>query len=278
MNFRILLDRIVASYGPDNKFTSYDIATSLNLTAKEASNSLRRLRLMKFLKKRRMKRACLSSSGKLCFKGYEYAYSVSSQGLSYIKWLKEKKPIEDLAYIKNMEEVFSYLPQELRLRLVEKGLMREKSKYTGPTRNLNLLDNNAALGVHLLTENRRVASENYELKSEKQALEADLRQERESYLPIIYGYVATDRGEKLKRIRSESKIDLIQSGLFNILKKENLNLREIRSILLLAIKNLPREKTEEISKLVCDIEKRGRAELSQRTAELHVNLRSLKRP
>jgi len=51
------------------------------------SNDLRRLYAMGFLKKRKVKRKCRTKNGKTCYRGYEYKYSLSSQGLKYLAYM-----------------------------------------------------------------------------------------------------------------------------------------------------------------------------------------------
>ena len=41
------------------------------------------------LKGERVKRKCISKTGKICFKGYSYVYSISSQGWIYLRYLNE---------------------------------------------------------------------------------------------------------------------------------------------------------------------------------------------
>ncbi|MCD6101419.1 MAG: hypothetical protein J7K33_12670 [Candidatus Marinimicrobia bacterium] len=54
---------------------------------KMISNDLRRLYAMGFLKRRKVKRKCRTKSGKICYRGYEYKYSLSSQGLKYLVYM-----------------------------------------------------------------------------------------------------------------------------------------------------------------------------------------------
>ena len=74
------------------------------------SNDLRRLYAMGFLKRRRVKRLCRTKSGKTCFRGYEYRYSISSQGWKYLRYLMEGetvnvKKLEDLIVLAIIKEV-----------------------------------------------------------------------------------------------------------------------------------------------------------------------------
>ena len=60
------------------------------------SNDLRRLYAMGFLKRRRVKRECKTKSGKICYRGYEYKYSLSSQAVKYLEYLEKGKKEEEL--------------------------------------------------------------------------------------------------------------------------------------------------------------------------------------
>ncbi|MBP1911653.1 hypothetical protein [Thermococcus stetteri] len=94
-------------------FTFY----SRRVDRKLISNDLRRLYAMGFLKKRRVKRKVRTKSGKICYRGYEYRYSLSSQGLKYLGYLEkggqegEFEELEDLI-VKIMIE--KMVPEEYR--------------------------------------------------------------------------------------------------------------------------------------------------------------------
>jgi len=57
------------------------------VSTKLISNELRRLYVMGFLKRKRIKRECETKSGKTCFRGYEYVYTISRQGWKYLEFL-----------------------------------------------------------------------------------------------------------------------------------------------------------------------------------------------
>jgi hypothetical protein len=136
------------------------------MPVKHASNDLRRLWRMGFLTSSRRRRACLTPEGRLCNRGFEYKYTLSSQGTKYVKWLKEWKAVEDLCYAKLTLEVLSYLPDELRDRLSMLSLAKAARKYKGPSRNTSFLDSNMVPLIHLLTERMRYRSENEKLELE----------------------------------------------------------------------------------------------------------------
>jgi len=57
------------------------------VSTKLISNELGRLYGMGFLKRKRIKRECETKSGKTCFRGYEYVYTISRQGWKYLEFL-----------------------------------------------------------------------------------------------------------------------------------------------------------------------------------------------
>jgi hypothetical protein len=147
-------------------FGSHDVASNFHVPVKHASNDLRRLWRMGFLRRASVKRSCLTDMGKICNKGFEYKYRLSSQGIKYVRWLKEWKAFEDFAYAKLTSEVLSYLPDELKDRLSILSLAKAARRYRGPSRNTNLLDSNAVPVIHLFTERMRLRSEKEKLELE----------------------------------------------------------------------------------------------------------------
>jgi len=69
-------------------FDSRMVATMLGIQVAEASRDLRRIRLMGFLKRERTARICGNGS-RTYIRGYQYSYSLSKQGRSYLRWLRE---------------------------------------------------------------------------------------------------------------------------------------------------------------------------------------------
>jgi len=100
----------------------------------------------------------------ICSRGFEYKYRMSSQGVKYVRWLQGVKMTEDFAYAKLTSEVLSYLPDELKNKLSMLSLAKAARRYSGPSRNMNLLDSNAVPVIHLSAERMRLRSENSKLK------------------------------------------------------------------------------------------------------------------
>jgi hypothetical protein len=145
-------------------FDSHAVASHFHMPVKRASNDLRRLWRMGFLKRTSVKRSCLIRGGKLCHKGFEYRYHLSSQGVDYVKWLQGGKMAEDFAHEALISEVLSHLPEGLKDRLSMLNLAKATRRYKGPSRNMNLLDSNAVPVTHLSAERTRLQSENAKLK------------------------------------------------------------------------------------------------------------------
>jgi hypothetical protein len=121
---------------------------------------------MGFLTRSKVERGCLIRGNRICKKGVQYRYRLSSQGMKYVRWLQGGKTVEDLAYAKLTSEILSYLPDELKDRLSMLSLAKSASKYKGPSRNTNLLESNVVPVIHLSTQNKRLRSEKEKLELE----------------------------------------------------------------------------------------------------------------
>jgi len=98
---RELSDRLRAEIGHTATVNPHSTRLYLRSSRKLISNDLRRLYAMGFLKRKKVKRRCRTKSGKVCFRGYEYRYSISSQGWKYLGYLvrggEEEENLEGLA-------------------------------------------------------------------------------------------------------------------------------------------------------------------------------------
>lgn len=151
----------------DSKF----LANKLGISTHSASQYLSRLHRMGFLKRTRNKRRCITEKGNLCYKGYQYEYSFSSQGEQYIKWMKEKRIVEPILYYKMVDELANYLPEDVRNHIITSITIRENMKYKGPNRSLQT----AGIVVETLpyltdvlakakTERKKLLEQNYSLE------------------------------------------------------------------------------------------------------------------
>jgi len=118
LDFRTLLTLVYGHFGT-GEFTARELSDRLReaisnpalmatpaflkvyrrVSRKMISNDLRRLYAMGFLKRRRVKRKVMTKSGKICYRGYEYKYSLSSQALKYLQYLgkgEEEEWLEEL--------------------------------------------------------------------------------------------------------------------------------------------------------------------------------------
>lgn len=164
------LDRIVCG------FDVHKTALCLSIPVKRASNLLRWLHQRGFLKRKRTKRLCVPSFGKSCYRGYKYVYSFSKQGVRYLRWLSESRPLEDALYARLTYDVVSNLPEDLRHTLGMLSLCRETMKYRGPTRYLRLFENNAIPVINLSIQNQQFAEENKKLLIDNCVLQYQLDQ------------------------------------------------------------------------------------------------------
>lgn len=160
MNYREILTEI----RPHESFTSRLLAVRLGKPVKEISNDLIRIRKMGFLKKEDIPRECHLRDGSRCNRGFEKEYTLSKQGESYVKWMKNNKLIEDVAYASLMDEIMQHLPPDLQNRLKNLLLVRCCFKYKGPARLLDLFDRLAV--SHIPPQNTQLAEENRALKAE----------------------------------------------------------------------------------------------------------------
>jgi hypothetical protein len=77
-----------------------EVPTMLSkVSTKTISNELRRLYLMGVLKRKRIKRECETKSGKTCFRGYEYVYSISRQGWKYLEFLTNPERQDNESFV-----------------------------------------------------------------------------------------------------------------------------------------------------------------------------------
>lgn len=253
------------------KFTSRDVASHLRKPVKAVSNDLRRLHHMGFLRRKRAKRFCLSKKGKLCYKGYEYNYSLSEQGRSYLRWMREQKPIEELAHIELTREVLDHLPQELKEKLLVCVAIRYSYGYKGPHRHFRLIDDEALSIAFLLSENQKLAKENYSLRNQISILHG---------LVGFYMGLATGLNERNEQLEQQNKeitsfaLDLLRETrrtwrLIEVAMDIPPSIIEIHRgsrdlIANLLFMSLPEEKFIKAMELVSKLEKKGRAEVERK--------------
>ena len=123
MEFRQVLQVLGAHFGKQG-FKARDISPSVisspitesarftedptilsEVSTKSISNELRRLYLMGFLKRKRIKRECETKSGKTCFRGYEYDYSISRKGWNYLDYLNNPERRDDESFLSSADHM-----------------------------------------------------------------------------------------------------------------------------------------------------------------------------
>jgi len=181
MRFQPLLRALYELHSKGStSFDSQYLAALLQRPVAEVSKDLRRLHWMGFLKRTRLKRECLSKNGKLCYKGYQYEYYLSNQGLKYARWMLQVKPHEDALCLKAISEAAPHVPRELNDLIVSHVTYKESSRYKGSNRLLQALGP-YAFALPALTESlREMASRNEELERKCRKLEESLNQANES--------------------------------------------------------------------------------------------------
>ena len=130
MQFRLLLKWLKDRYGI-GEFDSGRVASALDLKKKLVSNDLRRLYLMGFLKRGRVKRSCIGRRG-FINRGFQYTYSFSRHGLSYVEWLEKGKVVEDFAVAGLRSDVISRLPDDMKRGVLAVQMAKEVKPYRGP--------------------------------------------------------------------------------------------------------------------------------------------------
>ena len=281
MNFRNLL--ITLGRMENEEYTSGEVAIRLAQSVRNVSNDLRRVHQMGFLKRKRIRRFCLSKTGKPCFKGCEYKYSLSKQGRSYLAWMRRKKSLEDVAQTNLDAEVLSYLPHDLRNRLLAIIAMRNSYGYKGPNRHFRLIDNEALPTANLILENRELSEENLKLSIDNAALDSSV---------VFYKGLSEGLKQKIEEYRqgekalTKSLVDFFQKIVkpvelypeiidivLTIIKKKN----DSRDLMLhILFRFLPEEQSKQAYQLILEFEKKGRKEVKQKTQALtdKLNLKS----
>jgi len=130
LQFRLLLKWLKDRYGI-GEFDSGRVASALDLKKKLVSNDLRRLYRMGFLKRKRVKRSCIGRRGFIS-RGFQYMYSFSRHGLSYVEWLEKGKVVEDFAVADLRSDAMLRLPDDAKNRVSAAQMIEGMKPYRGP--------------------------------------------------------------------------------------------------------------------------------------------------
>jgi predicted transcriptional regulator len=140
MNYHQLLNRL---HEQEKKgilhFDSLYVATVESRKVKDVSRDLGRLYRMGFLKRKKQKRICPSKHGRLCYKGFHFAYSFSSQGWKYLEYMSGIELLEAASYYDTFDKLSCHLSDDLKKRITDSIFLREKGRYKGPSRRLQAL-------------------------------------------------------------------------------------------------------------------------------------------
>ena len=140
---------------------------------------------------------------------------MSRQGESYLNWMKNQKPIEDLQDTILMHDVMRHLPREIKYKLYYDALIKTTYKYRGPRRRFNSFDENLIALTYLSIENNELKEQVKNLKAENISLTSQLMR-----LAFLTGLLAGKVEKYEKQIESlhKSMIEYIKDYCSLIVK------------------------------------------------------------
>jgi predicted transcriptional regulator len=233
MNFEYLLSILKdrQSQGVTH-FTFLSLAQQLNCSTIQASKYLNRLHQMGFLSRKKYKRLCTSKRGKICYKGYYYEYSLSSQGEKYFNWMKQVKPLQEAMYINLIESVTDHLSIETTKLISTFYAWKQAFKFKGSNR---LLQNYGAIIFALpdLADNIEQKITQIELLEFKCNCLEDIVEEKSNIIDIIKDALKTLKNELQVKTEENKKFQHIFSKLLHFLVMSELYYIERFSALIL---------------------------------------------
>jgi hypothetical protein len=141
-------------------FDSKYVSVMLKRSVAETSKRLCRLHAMGFLKRKRLKRLCISKHGKRCQKGYYYKYSLSAQGRKYTKYMAWPRVAEAAFYYDFYKKAIPHLDEESKTRISHLAFCSESRKFKGSNQALQTLGLASTIAIPQLAS--KVAEENME--------------------------------------------------------------------------------------------------------------------
>ncbi len=183
--FREFLLKLAAIPEP---FSSRKVAGLLDIRVTEVSRNLMRIHRMGFLKRKRTEKMCRSSLGD-CRKGYQYEYSFSRQGESYLQWLHRSEQ-QQVAWsavrvdLLNQSNLF-------KENLIQIALAEAKNRFRGSDK-IRMQD--AAI-MYLVEQNQRLKDEvdtetmiSYDILHHNINLENELQKIRQEQIKLESKY------------------------------------------------------------------------------------------
>jgi hypothetical protein len=170
--YQDLLLRLEKEFGTAG-FNSTLASFSVGQDMRQTSNDLRRLHGMGFLKREKRKRPCVINimnpkKPLLCNKGFEYSYSFSKQGISYLNWLKKWRQIENTANVNIISSITRYATKEDADKFLDSIGSRLSSKFKGSrswwSMDPGLLNWMQSSVAQLETKNQQLETQNYQLE------------------------------------------------------------------------------------------------------------------
>ncbi|NJE09264.1 hypothetical protein E3E31_12170 [Thermococcus sp. M39] len=192
LDFRTLLLFLATLY-KDSEFDSVTVSKDLltiltskdekiikRFSSKQISNDLRRLYMMGFLRRRKVKRECRTKSGETCYRGYKYMYQINNQGWRYILHLigpKDefeeilKKSREGAIIKKLMDEIYeSDLEKELAWELYKSKHLKRKGYRRFPQK-YKIIEKIIEASVELAEKEKEIERLRQELKEKDKIIE-----------------------------------------------------------------------------------------------------------
>lgn len=220
--------------------TSSAMAMHMDVKREVASLALMRLHRMGFLKRAKVVRRCHNRSYTRYYnRGYQYRYSLSKQGVSYLRWYRDGRVTKQVVGAFYFANVFKSLPPNVVGDFVTLGLLRQSTKFMRSSNAFNYLELTPfplAHYISLVFENSRLKREANESISQVRRLMSEslsdlrdleiARAERDGYRtlyhivkPVING---VDNGSEQEALRFSQRIDEMEQLL---IKKPVLNIK-----------------------------------------------------
>ncbi|HEY4699465.1 MAG TPA: hypothetical protein VIH27_03735 [Nitrososphaerales archaeon] len=213
----------VEEIAEENSVTSSTVAMHMGVKKEEASLAMMRLHQMGFLKRKKKVRRCHDRSYINYYnRGYEYRYSLSRQGISYLQWYRNGRASKQLTETVYFNNIYNKLPRDIALQLALLGLAGKNSRFKRSSTLFKHIDLTPFPTVHYLS----TMIENIKFRQERDGTVRGIRDlllqglnrervlsmttaEREGYL-ALYMFAATIIGILLRN--DEKKLARFSHG------------------------------------------------------------------
>ena len=210
MQFRLLLKWLKDRYGI-GEFDSGRVASALDLKKKLVSNDLRRLYRMGFLKRKRVKRSCIGRRG-FVNRGFQYVYSFSRRGLSYVGWLEKGKVVEDFAIADLRSDAILRLPDDAKNRVSAAQMIEGMKPYRGPGSGYKPSPSDLLVNLYTSIDRDRVMTDFREITKEFLKTSSDVSrlnsEKAASHLENVLWRIVNQGSEKERDLSKKETNDL----------------------------------------------------------------------